>query len=259
MLKTVKNQIEQQQEEITPIFNRLLKIIKQRMTDIQDLSTKNQILWNVLHQNQIFLYTLKSNIYEDWIINKKMVVSKIYKIEAFLERIVQSGYKTNFLYDQIHNNFFPYKKFESIIVKLKGLDAFNNQLVETLFYFKNQENGDKIYKINGQILKKNINQAEKMISHYLIQNKLNIQITKVNMEQKGIKSNNGSIFGKDNRLGVETIIQWDKRKDCGLIYVKIIGRIQLKKAFIIQLKELVFGIQIAILRRQENRKMDRIN
>ncbi|CAD8154101.1 unnamed protein product [Paramecium octaurelia] len=253
IMKTLKYKIEQSQKEITLI----MKNIRDQVDKIiEDQSKEDERFLKLVNENlnpfecsqadlEFLVKFLKEDTFDEWIQRKQLVTSKIQKIIVFVERIVQSGYNSSFLLDQVDNNLqrADNKKKETIL-RLKGLKGQNNKLVNTTFYLIDKQNGDKVYKKDSQILrieKFRLGQLNEQILFNLEQMKYleykgqygikGYKIKQWNYFWKGQQVGGGhyNIFGQKEGKWVDLCENyWDQNN-------------VMKKAIIGMIEELVFG------------------
>ncbi|CAD8118558.1 unnamed protein product [Paramecium sonneborni] len=166
ILKNVLHQLDILLEEINLIFQSL----KDSINGISQYSEARDEKFLSINQNlnpfecsqaelDFLVYFLEGDIFEQWIKKEIQLTPQIQKAVKLLERIVQNGYKTSHLFENIHYNFLDFlqnQNSKGLIeesFELQGLQNINNQLEETTFQFTKQKNGDKVYKKNGEILR----------------------------------------------------------------------------------------------------------
>ncbi|CAD8209887.1 unnamed protein product [Paramecium octaurelia] len=148
------------QREITSIFTNIGAIIK-RISE--DETAGDDKFLRLINQNlnpfecsqselNFLVNFLEGNIFEEWMSKKKFVLSNFQKTGDYFERLLQNAYKTNHLVEQLQT-YLINEKTEESIVQLEGLEYVNNQLVKKSFNLITQNNGDKLYLKDGEILR----------------------------------------------------------------------------------------------------------
>ncbi|CAD8122024.1 unnamed protein product [Paramecium sonneborni] len=160
ILKKFLSKLDDIKKEITLIFENIKESIQtiqeyEKMMDNQYLKIVNQDL-NPFECSDTYLdflvNFLEGNIFEQEISKKKKLVSQIRKIEAVLEKLVSNMYNTNHLIEKIGEDFFQISNKETIF-HLEGIENGNKQLKKIQFDVTISQNGNKVYKKDGQIIR----------------------------------------------------------------------------------------------------------
>ncbi|CAD8073584.1 unnamed protein product [Paramecium primaurelia] len=172
ILKEVLEKIEQLKVEITIIFSTIRdSILSILNSQKQGDGMFHDIIYNKLDLFQCsqmeldFLYSFfEEKNYEIWMKRKKNIAQEIQKAGVFLERFIKNAYKTSQLVELISTNQKNYLQQSSTktstknkIIQLEGLQEVNNQLIQTNCHLIIQQNGNKIYNYNEQILRQEKN------------------------------------------------------------------------------------------------------